>query len=81
MISERRVEILREFGSRLKEARIAAGYSSAQLFAFALGVEAHAYRHWERGRSQPDLSTLQRMCLILDVSANDLLPFKQGEQH
>ena len=80
MISERHAKILREFGRRLTEARIAAGYTSAQLFAFALGVEPHTYRHWERGGHQPEMTTLQRICLILDVSVNDLLPFKQGEQ-
>jgi len=66
--------IVREFGKRLKAARIAEGFQSAALFAFALGVEEHTYRHWERGAHAPDLDTLQRICLILRVSANELLP-------
>ncbi len=82
MISERHAQILREFGRRLTAALIAAGYGSGQLFAFALGVEPHTYRTWERGEHQPDLKTLQRICLILAVSANDLLPVHvHEEQH
>lgn len=76
---ERHAEILREFARRLRAARIAAGYTSAQLFAFALGVEPHTYRAWERGEHEPDLTTLQRLCLILRVSANDLLPVDEQQ--
>ena len=76
---ERYAEILREFARRLK-ARVAAGYTSAQLFAFAFGVEPHTYRGWERGEHAPDLKTLQRLCLVLAVSANDLLPVQCADE-
>jgi transcriptional regulator with XRE-family HTH domain len=78
--SERRESIRREFGRRLKAAREAAGFDSAELFAFAFGVEPHTYRHWERGDHEPDLTTLQRLCLILHVSANDLLPVDERSE-
>jgi transcriptional regulator with XRE-family HTH domain len=80
MISDRYSEILREFARRLKSAREAAGYQSAQLFAFAFGVEPHTYRGWERGDHAPDLKTLQRLCLVLDVTANDLLPVQGRDE-
>lgn len=62
------------FAERLKEARIRAGYAHAKDFADALGVEAPTYRYWERGQAQPDITTLSRICLILNVEPNDLLP-------
>jgi transcriptional regulator with XRE-family HTH domain len=77
---ERHAEILHEFGRRLTAARIAAGYTSGQLFAFAFGVEPHTYRTWERGEHAPDIKTLQRLCLVLHVSANDLLPVHAHEE-
>jgi transcriptional regulator with XRE-family HTH domain len=61
----------------LKAAREAAGFGTAELFAFAFGVEPATYRHWERGTHEPDLTTLQRLCLILRVSVNDLLPVEE----
>ena len=79
MISEQHSEILGEFARQLKTARQDAGYKSAQLFAFAFGVEPHTYRGWERGEHAPDLKTLQRLCLVLAVSANDLLPVQCRE--
>lgn len=59
-----------DFGKRLKQARIDAGYKTAADFAFVLGVEPPAYRHWERGRSKPDITTLARICRLLKVDAN-----------
>jgi transcriptional regulator with XRE-family HTH domain len=78
-MAERHESIRREFGSRLKAAREAAGFDSAELFAFAFGIEPHTYRIWERGEREPDLTTLQRLCLLLHVSANDLLPVDERE--
>jgi transcriptional regulator with XRE-family HTH domain len=69
-----------EFGRRLKAAREAAGFDSAELFAFAFGVEPHTYRKWERGGSEPNLATLERLCLILHVTPDDLLPFREHEE-
>ena len=63
------------FRSRqLRAAREQAGYKSAQQFAGTLGVEAHTYRHWERGESEPDFETLTRICELLRITPNELLP-------
>jgi len=59
---------------RLKTARVSAGYEHAKDFADALGVEAPTYRYWERGQAQPDLTTLTRICILLNIEPNDLLP-------
>jgi hypothetical protein len=39
------------FARRLKTARLAAGYSTPEKFAEALGVSVRAYRKWESGRT------------------------------
>ena len=59
---------------RLKQARIDAGFRHANQFARALSVEEHTYRTWERGEYMPDLYTLTRICSLLKVEPNDLLP-------
>ena len=67
-------QVMKAFSSRLRKARASAGYEHAKVFAEALGVEPARYRHWERGTAQPDLTTLTRICRLLGVEANDLLP-------
>ena len=67
-------QVMRTFATRLKEAREAAGYASAKEFADALGVEPPAYRYWERGGASPNLTALTRICQLLNVEPNDLLP-------
>lgn len=61
------------FGNRLRKAR-EAHYESAEQFANVLGKSAHAYRHYERGEAEPDFETLERICALLRVTPNDLLP-------
>lgn len=72
--SSRHIQIMKAFGKRLKHAREAAGYNSAQGFAAVLGQEPHTYRHWERGESEPDFENLTRICELLQITPNDLLP-------
>lgn len=62
------------FAYRLRKAREAAGYRSAQSFADALGVEGARYRHWERGSAHPkDVATLIRVCRFLNLEVSDLV--------
>jgi transcriptional regulator with XRE-family HTH domain len=74
MAKEFHEEVMKTFAKRLRQAREAAGYASAKDFADVLGVEPPAYRYWERGGASPNLSTLTRICQLLDVEPNDLLP-------
>lgn len=71
--SHRYVAIMKTFGARLKKAR-QAKYESAAKFAHALGKEEHTYRHYERGESEPDFETLERICNLLEIAPNDLMP-------
>ena len=65
---------MKTFGSKLRQARERKGYKSAQSFAGVLGVEPHTYRHWERGEAEPDFEMLTRICELLAITPNELLP-------
>lgn len=62
------------FGERLKEARLAAGYESAEQAAAQLGLEPHTYRAYERGAREAKYETLLRMCELFKVSTDFVLP-------
>ena len=67
------VQVKRSFGPLLKSARIRAGYPSAAKFARVLEAEEPTYRHWERGYALPDMTTLVRICLLLNLSLDETL--------
>lgn len=73
--------VKKALAKRLKQARKEAGFRFANEFARALGEEEHTYRAWERGEHAPDVATLTRICKLLHVEPNDLLPLgtKRGE--
>ena len=79
MGTSRYTKIMKTFGKRLKSARENAGYRSAQSFSNVLGMEAPAYRKYERGHSEPNFETLVRICELLKVNTDFLLPIKGGE--
>jgi len=74
MNSELEAKVMRTFSQRLKAAREAAGFEEAEDFANALGIRGARYRHWEGGRAKPDITMLTRICQLLDVEPNFLLP-------
>lgn len=67
-------EIMTTFARRLKQARIAAGYDSAQGFAAVLGLKPHTYRKYERGHAEMSYDVLIRTCALLRITPNDLFP-------
>ena len=66
-------DTLKMFSDRLKAAREKAGFDSAESFADMMGIGPHTYRHYEAGRTNPTLDTLQRLCAALHITPNDLL--------
>lgn len=74
MAQTRYKQIMRTFATRLRGARKAAGFSSAQRFAGVLGIEPPTYRKYERGDSEPNFEVLMRICELLNVDAGYLLP-------
>ncbi len=77
-LSERHRQIMSKFGARLKQAR-EAKYCSAEQFAHVLGMPPHTYRKYERGDSEPNYETLTRICTLLEITPNDLLPDAAGQ--
>lgn len=66
--------VKKAFAQRLKKARQEAGFRYGSEFAHALRVEGHTYRTWERGTHLPDIPTMTRICRLLNVEPNDLMP-------
>lgn len=56
------------FQHRLKEARESAGFRSQQALASAFGVAQSTVGGWEAGKREPDLETLKRLAVFLNVS-------------
>ena len=70
--------VKRVLGSRLRAARVRAGFKSAQQFAHRLGLEPGTYRCYERGQAEPSLANLVRICAELDITIDHLLPPKKA---
>ena len=66
-------QIRTTFAKHLKALRIPRGFSTARSFANALEIDENRYTRYERAEVEPDLSLLVKMCLLLDVTPNDLL--------
>lgn len=60
------------FNKCLHDTRIQKGYTAQQM-ADILGISIRAYRFYESGSREPNLSTLSKMADILDVSTDYLL--------
>lgn len=65
--------MMRDFGRRLRAARIIAGYETAADLAKDLRVEVPRYRKYERGDSMPPLEVLELLCDITNKSLDFLL--------
>lgn len=73
-------QVKNAFAKALKKARENAGYASAAEFANAMSMTPAAYRYWERGGANPNLTQLTRICQLLKVEPNDLLPLALRER-
>ena len=69
---------MEQFGDRLRAAR-KRKYRFASHFAADLGLESPAYRRYERGEVEPDIELLVRMCDLLEVTADALIPTRAAE--
>lgn len=64
------------FGKRLKEIRLENELTQKQLAEILQTTDDSIYS-WEKGRSQPSIETLRKICIELNVSADYLLGIKQ----
>lgn len=60
------------FGSNLKAARNAAGYTQ-QAAADAFDISLRGYCRWESGQTEPSIGTIVDICKLFMVSADQLL--------
>lgn len=61
-----------EIAKRIKQARINKNMTQMNL-ADEMGVSYQAVSNWERGNSMPDISKLEDLCRVLDLTVNELL--------
>lgn len=57
---------------KIREARIAQNMTQMNL-ADAMEVSYQAVSNWERGNSMPDISKLEQLCSVLNISLEELL--------
>lgn len=60
------------FCKNLKNARKERGLTQKQV-AQLLNVVESCYANWEQGRTEPNLSTLRQLAIILNVSVDELI--------
>lgn len=68
----------KNFGENLARIRSEKGLSQSGL-ADKLHISRQAVSNWERGKSYPDLETLEHIACALSVSASELLQEKRGD--
>ena len=71
--------LMKAWGERLREARIVAGYETAEDLAAEVPVEGPRYRRYERGETLPPLNILIHISELLDKPLDWLLAGK-GER-
>ena len=62
------------FSNNLSTHRKQKGLSQEQL-AFQIGVSRQAVSKWETGLSQPELSNIEKICEVLEITPNELMGF------
>ena len=64
-------------GGRLYTIRTEKGFSKKDL-AEALHISETLLEEWEADKTSPNLTNLQALCLVLEVSSDELLGLSQG---
>jgi transcriptional regulator with XRE-family HTH domain len=62
------------FSETLKEIRKLSELKQKEVSS--LGVSPNCYASWEQGRTEPSISSIRKLCVIFDVSADYLLGIK-----
>lgn len=62
------------FNKNLTDYRKRKGLSQEQL-AFQIGVSRQAVSKWETGLSQPELTNIEKICEVLEITPNDLMGY------
>lgn len=68
-----------KFKDSLKDIRKGQGLTQKDVYT-KLRVSPNCYASWEQGRTQPDIESLKKLCVIFDVSADWLLGLDDKEE-
>lgn len=60
-----------EFGNKLRDARISAGFSQERL-AELMGISPTHIKHMENGRRAPSFDLLYQLCQLLQISVDSV---------
>lgn len=63
------------FSESLKEIRKLSELKQKEVSS-RLGVSPNCYASWAQGRTEPSISSIRKLCVIFDVSADYLLGIK-----
>ena len=66
-----------DYGLAIKILRKRFSLTQSEL-AEKVGVSNHAVSKWENGVNQPDISTLQTLCKLFDLTMDDFLRLANG---
>ncbi len=61
-----------DLGKNIKEFRIQSNLSQMEL-AKKMKIKNYTVGDWERNRSQPSAEQIRELCIIFDISADELL--------
>ena len=61
-----------KFNETLKNIRRNQGLTQRDVY-LRLDVSPNCYASWEQGRTQPDVESLKKLCVIFDIAADWLL--------
>jgi len=61
---------------RLKELRLKSGFSQQEL-AFMVGVKASTISNYEQGTREPDIETMIKIAIVLNVTVDELISFQE----
>ena len=61
-----------KFVYNLKSIRKLSGLTQKQVAA-KLEVVESCYANWEQGRTEPNIETLRRLCVLFDVTLDELI--------
>lgn len=69
----------KNIGKQIKLHRIDKEMTQGQL-AKALGVNSYTISDWECNRTAPDIDSLRKLCVIFDITSDELLQIETETQ-
>ncbi|MFQ7034328.1 MAG: helix-turn-helix domain-containing protein [Candidatus Borkfalkia sp.] len=67
---------MKSFGEKLKELRIEKGLSQKEL-ADLVDTSQSAIFYWENNQQEPKISSLKKLCIFFNVSADYLIGLEE----